>query len=377
MFKASEHLFAAARPLGSFVAAGIAAISRKARACFAGVLLLACSSHHEPESCPSIGVSRVPLISGAAGSSLLRLSGPQRSAVIKLQSASGQGLCTGTLVAKQWVLTAAHCGDLLQGDVTAYARDAGCDVSLGGLRRRVRHPTLDLLLLELGEVTSVAPVRLNLSAVEVQDLGHAFVELSGYGRTEAGVAGDLRFLVAEVVSFDQTTMSVDAPERSGACFGDSGGPLLQRCEGGAPCILGVLSRGSATCGGRDSYVRVDAARGWLEEHVSVAAPNVPGPCEDVTPRGMCLGARAVYCNDGALVSDRCGSAESCSWSDEAAGYRCGDPVGDCGNVTQLGACQDEVALSCDAGLLIADDCRSSNRRCLRMPPTAIAQCWGN
>lgn len=342
--------------------------------------MCACSANEAWDSCSSLVAAREALTFGATGSALLRLGYDQRAAVVRLTSASGAGSCSGTVVAASWVLTAAHCADLLTENDILYTTMHGCTLPLGHVARKVHHPSLDLLLVELDEPSSAMaprPIEPNVVPDEAQDLLHSFVELAGYGLTDSNVSGELRFLVAEVVGIDASAITVDGPERSGACFGDSGGPLLQRCGGGAACVVGVLSRGSVTCGGMDSYIRVDAAREWLAEYLP--APAVVGSvsCGDVSAEGMCLGARAVHCGANGLVSAGCDNSEPCSWSDDAQGYRCSGEVGGCEHVTQLGLCAGEVALTCDAGRLVAQDCRAKNQRCLRAPPTAVAQCWHN
>ena len=61
-------------------------------------------------------------------------------------------------------------------------------------------------------------------------------------------------------------------EESGACLGDSGGPLLD-AEG---LLVGILTRGAANCVGRDEYEEIAAVQQWLDS-LSPSPRGRPGP----------------------------------------------------------------------------------------------------
>jgi hypothetical protein len=88
--------------------------------------------------------------------------------------------------------------------------------------------------------------------------------LVGYGLTEDDRLGTRLFLKEPVVDIDDDFVTVDGAGVTGACVGDSGGPLLVRDDEGHHRIAGVLSTGSASCLGIDLYQRLEAVRGWLE-----------------------------------------------------------------------------------------------------------------
>ena len=59
---------------------------------------------------------------------------------------------------------------------------------------------------------------------------------------------------------------------SGACGGDSGGPLFVRnndsCGGGLNYRqIGLLSYGDGDCDGMDVYTRVNQYNGWIDEKI--------------------------------------------------------------------------------------------------------------
>jgi len=66
--------------------------------------------------------------------------------------------------------------------------------------------------------------------------------------------------------------------QSGACVGDSGGPLIIDGSSGQPEILGTLRRGEETCLGLDYYIRADRFGAWVVNCVGSPAAS---RCESV------------------------------------------------------------------------------------------------
>ncbi len=130
------------------------------------------------------------------------------------------------------------------------------------------HPTRDALLLEIDraaelDALDISPIELNSRSLD--DWRGREVVLAGLGRTERGSTGQLLFVHEPVLAVSATTLDVDGAGRTGACVGDSGGPLLGIADDAHWQTLGVLSRGSADCRHVDRYERVDTLLPWITQ----------------------------------------------------------------------------------------------------------------
>ncbi len=74
-------------------------------------------------------------------------------------------------------------------------------------------------------------------------------------------------MTERVTSVEESFIITDGAGVSGACNGDSGGPLLTRDASGELQLAGVLSGGSASCTGVDEYVRADAIADWATARI--------------------------------------------------------------------------------------------------------------
>ena len=164
--------------------------------------------------------------------------------------------------------------------------------------------------------TLAGPVQpFGLTSFEPQLLPGDPVEMAGYGLTESGTVGELRSSRRISDSVDANLLRVKGRKVSGACGGDSGGPLIVRGVDGAPVIAGVLSTGSPTCVDRDSYQRLAPARDWITNMIAPDHPPSSLDCGALAYQGRCLYRNAVWCENAQLVADVCETGR------RADGYR--------------------------------------------------------
>ncbi|MGW3967017.1 S1 family peptidase [Amycolatopsis sp. NPDC005003] len=206
---------------------------------------------------------------------------------VSLHSASGKLFCAGALIAPTWVVTAAHCAfGKAPADISL--RTGSNDSGQGGEVAQpaeivinpafnTQSPAGDIALLRLAAPAAAAPIGLATAAAP----GTA-TRILGWGQTcpklNCGeIPTALQQLDTQIVEgtkctsvFDGTAeLCTDNPGgRSGACFGDSGGPEIVR-EGDHWLLVGVTSRpgnNDPECATAPSiYTSVVAYAPWIAE----------------------------------------------------------------------------------------------------------------
>jgi hypothetical protein len=222
------------------------------------------------------------LVGGAS-----EISDPKRQPEVMYVGSRGN-FCTGVAIARDLVLTAAHC--VLPGaEYKLVELDADKKPILKDTAAIARHPqfnlttllahraTADVALIKLAAPLSVTPARLLPPRPRVA-VGERFV-VRGYGmsvRTDANSSATLRraALVATGQPGNLQLRLVDPAtggtrQGLGACTGDSGAPAYQESTAGL-AVIGVVSwstgpNAEAGCGGFTGITPLELYRGWIAE----------------------------------------------------------------------------------------------------------------
>jgi hypothetical protein len=305
------------------------------------------------EPATGLAESTQPLIDGSRDASYLALSANERAAIGRIEPLDTPSLCSGVRIAPGVALSARHCAQLFP----ATFHDAA------GNEQRVTawlpHPELDIALARLGPSRCTVEATLPLAEPDEIPEHLSRATLAGYGLTATNQTENLDFLVEQVVSMDARGVVVDGFGRSGACVGDSGGPLLIRDRSGQVAVLGVLSKGDASCVGQDEYLRVDGLLEWVRGFTDL--PERRAACGSIDTRGRCFEEQAVWCENGRLQAAACSRGEACGFAPELAGFRCSMAPRCAGD--HFGRCVSRAALRCDENGASRSACQSDGMHC--------------
>jgi Trypsin len=341
---------------------------------FLPATIASCAGERNVCGVDGTGEQRSSIVGGTSVNDYLAAGDQLQRAIVQIAvriSGEETFVCSGVELPGDYFLTAAHC---LADVAPQQVRVRYGNGSKGPFREGTelqRHPSLDIALIVPASRDATSSRGLQCSRSLDDSWKGRRAVLGGYGNTGSGAVQQLLFATEEVSEVDTTRIITLGHGLSGACEGDSGGPLLARDQTGAVTVLGILSSGSAACRGEDNYIRADLAYEWIGK-MTGQTPTAPLQCGEITSEGRCYDATVIRCIDGLLRSQSCSQQETCGWDAGTASYGCVPREYPCRG-DAFGACEGDRAVACAQGKVMKQTCKDC-QRCGFSPNSGEARC---